>query len=47
MNKSLGPLSCPELPYPHNPKVHCEKGVVDNVLTFHLWKNSMVFDAVE
>ena len=44
MNKSMGPLSCPELPYPHNPEKQCEKEVVDNFTTFHVWKDNMVFD---
>ena len=43
---SLGPKSCPNLPFPHDPDVLLEQDVIDGFLHYHIWMDTLVFDKV-
>ena len=46
MNTSLGPKSCPDLPFPHDPDVLLEEDVIDGFPHYHIWVDTLVFDKV-
>ena len=46
MNTSLGPKSCPDLPFPHDPDVLLEQDVIDGFLHYPIWMDTLVFAKV-